>query len=415
MKNTSPILFFLMAYISDKNLKLLQDLAYTGMIGEESISQWIQMTRKAFISKEHGKRIWQGADGRYYTHIYEGGVRKLRSRASLEELEAYIVRFYEKSIPKNTLLTEFEEWITKKRAWKELDEATVIRYRSDFKRFFTEEAYICQIDVSELTDYIVEDFIKTTIAKFHLTAKSYQNFGILLRGVLKFAKKQGHTTYSIGSFFRDFDLSEKVFARPSEASQLIFSREDRKKLYEYCMEHQNIWNLGIALHCLTGIRMGELCSLKKEDMIAPGKLYIHRTETRFLREDGSAYVDVKDEGKQGHNGLIFLPKAGEEIFEKVSRMTSGAEYLFSKNGTRITEMSMNYHLRKACKAAGIVYKSSHKMRKTYASVLLNGGAPDTLVQQQMRHNQISTTRQYYHFKVESDEKERDLIESLTSL
>ena len=48
------------------------------------------------------------------------------------------------------------------------------------------------------------------------------------------------------------------------------------------------------------------------------------------------------------------------------------------------------------------------MRKTYASLLLSEGVPEPIVKEQMRHNDISTTRSYYYFDV-SDKGDKEKV------
>lgn len=46
----------------------------------------------------------------------------------------------------------------------------------------------------------------------------------------------------------------------------------------------------------------------------------------------------------------------------------------------------------------------HKARKTYATRLISGGASEIVVQAQLRHNDISTTRRYYYKNNKTDEE-----------
>ncbi len=50
-----------------------------------------------------------------------------------------------------------------------------------------------------------------------------------------------------------------------------------------------------------------------------------------------------------------------------------------------------------CKQNNIVPKSMHKVRKTYATKLLNAGVSEKLVISQMGHTDIETTTEYYWF------------------
>ena len=59
---------------------------------------------------------------------------------------------------------------------------------------------------------------------------------------------------------------------------------------------------------------------------------------------------------------------------------------------------------------GIPPRSLHKARKTYATRLINAKVEDSLVQTQLRHSDISTTRRFYYFDNRTGEEKSEAIE-----
>ncbi|HBA48750.1 MAG TPA: hypothetical protein DCZ91_13320 [Lachnospiraceae bacterium] len=53
-------------------------------------------------------------------------------------------------------------------------------------------------------------------------------------------------------------------------------------------------------------------------------------------------------------------------------------------------------LHRVCKEVGVQDKSTHKTRKTYASILLSSGIDTSMVISLIGHTDISCTEQYYH-------------------
>lgn len=80
-----------------------------------------------------------------------------------------------------------------------------------------------------------------------------------------------------------------------------------------------------------------------------------------------------------------------------------------KNGKRITTRMFNYYLKKACKQVGIPSRSTHKIRKTYGSKLLQNDVDSAIVTKQMGHKDISTTQNYYHYDITTDSKRKHII------
>ena len=52
----------------------------------------------------------------------------------------------------------------------------------------------------------------------------------------------------------------------------------------------------------------------------------------------------------------------------------------------------------------------HKVRKTYATKLINGGVDESLVIRQMGHTSIDCTKNYYYFNNKTDEEATRQIE-----
>lgn len=74
------------------------------------------------------------------------------------------------------------------------------------------------------------------------------------------------------------------------------------------------------------------------------------------------------------------------------------------NGERMTSRSFNYWLEKYCKEAGVLFKSSHSIRRTFASRLFATGMPLADISAYMGHEDIETTKGYIYnyFEIEQN-------------
>ena len=66
-------------------------------------------------------------------------------------------------------------------------------------------------------------------------------------------------------------------------------------------------------------------------------------------------------------------------------------------------------LRRLCKEVKIPYKSLHKLRKTYSSILFANDVDKKTIQSQMRHRSFKTTETHYLFSTRSREYVREQI------
>ena len=76
---------------------------------------------------------------------------------------------------------------------------------------------------------------------------------------------------------------------------------------------------------------------------------------------------------------------------------------------RIRAKRFNTWLHRACRKIGIPERSTHKIRKTYASILLSGGVDEKLVTSQMGHTDITITRSIYYYNRDSEAKKRKVL------
>ena len=76
-------------------------------------------------------------------------------------------------------------------------------------------------------------------------------------------------------------------------------------------------------------------------------------------------------------------------------MNPCGEYLFMSNGKRTISTRFNYWFYKACDAINIPRRSTHKIRKTYASTLIDANVENSIIKYQMGHSDIKTTFDHY--------------------
>ena len=85
-------------------------------------------------------------------------------------------------------------------------------------------------------------------------------------------------------------------------------------------------------------------------------------------------------------------------------------------GQRIRTSQLRQHLRDICEnELHIEYKSPHKLRKTYASILAANNVPDTMRIAQMGHTDIKTTKQFYEFDRETNAEKAQKLGEIEEL
>lgn len=385
-----------------------------GMIDLSDVENSIEAMKRDELLKKHSYEIWEGKDGKWYTYLpSKDGGRTLKKRKSRKDLEKVIIDFYKNQ--KEVLIKDiFQEWISQKLEYGEIQKQTYDRYKTDFDRFFN-DTDISKTDIRKITEDDLEMFIRQTIKNMNLSNKSYSGLRLLIMGIFKYAKKQKYTEISITQFFGDLDLPRKCFARKVvKDDESVFTDSEVEKISRYVRENVSMINYGILLAFQTGVRVGELCTLKYSD-IQGNKLRISRTEVRYRDKDGNYVFEVRESPKtEAGNRDIILSSEAKKTLREIRRLNPFGEYIFMKDGKRIKEKAFSVKIVKICRYVGIKERSMHKARKTYATKLINGGVDESIVVKQMGHTSIDCTKNHYYFNNKNEEDAVKQIERAIS-
>lgn len=394
--------------------EILQFIIQSGKIDISDVQNSMEDMKRKELLEKHPYKIWEGKDGEWYTYLPKrGSGRVLKKRKSRSDLESIIMDYYKNQ--QEILLDDiFQEWSSQKLEYGEIQKQTYDRYKTDFHRFF-DNTNIAKKDIRKITEDDLELFIRNAIRSKGLSNKAYGGLRLLIIGIFKYAKKRKYTEISITQFMGDLDLPKKCFFKKTVMDdESVFTDSEVEKIFTYIKENASLINYGILLAFQTGVRVGELCSLKYSD-VQGNKLCIRRTEVRYRGEDGKYVFEVRESPKtEAGNRDIILNSDAQQTLKAIRKLNPFGEYMFMSDGKRIKEKAFSVKIVKICRYVGIKERSMHKARKTYATKLINGGVDESLVVKQMGHTSIDCTKNYYYFNNKSDEDAAKQIEKAIS-
>lgn len=388
----------------------LQAALDSGMIDLTTLKTNIEMAeRKRYLE---GHNIWQGKNGYWYTKIKYDGKKKTVRKTTREAIEDEIIR-HEKELEETpTVKDVFYMFINQRLRYKDISKSTYDRYETDYNRYIKgkeiEEMKFCC-----LTEEYLEDFIRCAIADNDLTSKGYANLRTILRGMLLFAKGK-YTTISAKSFFGDMQFSKNTFRhKVMNKEEQVFSEDEIKIITPHLKDSETLHDLCILLAFQTGMRVGELVTVQKDDVKHDDgvtMIHIHRTESKE-KIDGKTKVLVKDYPKSSAGDrYVYCNDESEITLNKIMAFKRPGQWLFAReNGDRFTARMIDHRLRRVCKAIKLPVKSMHKIRKTYGTALIDAGVDESIIIEQMGHSDIHCTKQYYYFSNKSREKKKEQL------
>lgn len=383
-----------------------------GIIDLSYIENKIEMNKREELLKKHPYEIWIGKDKRYYTYFPEkNNKRVLKSRNTKQKLEDYIVKFWKEESENPTIYDIYDEWIEGKLKREEITITTKNRYDRQYKESMSDFG---KNRIKSIDEYDIEKFLLESIHVHKMTAKGFSNLRTLIFGIFRLAKKKKLITYSIKNVVGDMEISKKLFRRVQhEDEDLVFMDEEIGKILNY-FQNQNLdlKDLGILLLFYTGMRPGELSALTWEDIIG-NIIKIHSTEIRYENEEKEYVYEVRNFPKT-EAGIreVIVPQSQLWILTRLKELNPEGKYVFEQNGQRIRTCLFDDRIRRICTKCNIKEKSLNKIRKTYATILIDSRVDDSLIISQMGHTDIETTKNFYYKNRKSIEQKSAIIDSV---
>lgn len=379
--------------------EILKYAVENGIIDLEHVQEEIHMKEREKILEEHPYKIWFGKDGEWHTYLPdEEKGRVQRHRKTEKEIQNLIVKYWKEQRENPTLQEVFNEYNERRLQLKKISAATHVRERQDFDRFYSEWK---KRGIKDIKEEEVGDFLEEQVAKHNLTAKAYSNLKGLTKRMFKRARKRKLICFRIEDVFNEMDMSEVDFKKTiKEDYQEVFTETDYPIMMDYLETHIDIWNIGIIMMFVTGIRVGELVTLSYSDFEEHENFFsikIRHTETRFQDENKKWIYEVKNTPKTDA-GIrnVVIPIQYSWIYHELKKMNPDGDYVFMRNGQRMTTNAIRRRMKRICTKLNIYPKSPHKARKTYGSILIDNRLDERLIISQMGHTNISCTENHYH-------------------
>lgn len=379
-----------------------------GIIDMERIESEVKMQKRKEILEKHPYKIWEDKQGKWRTWVVDDtkpdGRRQIK-RSTKQALEDEIIKLIKQSEDNPTIEEIFHECNNRRLALEKISPATHTRNEQFFRRHYSKFG---KKRIKDVTIREYSDFLEEQLFEFHLSAKAFSGLKGISKMILKRAKKMELINWDIGEFFTELDVSKNDFYRTEkDESDEVFSNEELALIIPFLTEQRNdIKCMGLLLMLVTGMRVGELCSLKWSDYHDDYFLEVRRTETKYRDLDGHWHREVKEGTKtEAGRRTVIIPKDYKWVIKTIRALNPFGEYIFEMNRKRISSLGFWKRQKWMCSKLGIKQKSPHKSRKTYASILLDSQVSPKVIIRQLGHTDLTTTKSfYYRDRMDADEK-----------
>lgn len=330
--------------------------------------------------------------GRWQTSVKdEKGKRKNIKASSKELLIKKLLDIYSANMHHDNQTFEmlFEEWLEYKSSVVN-SQNTIIRHRQHYKKYF-QDCKLHSMKVKSIDEITLEQICNGIVKTHNLARKEWGNAKTILIGMFEYAYRKKYITENPVPNIRITVKFRQVVKK--RGSTQTYNTDELKNLNDY-LERMYTETLDTAFLCvklnfLLGLRVGELVALKWTDI---EDSYIHIVREEICDKATHTY-SVAEHTKTNTDRFVVLVDKAKEI---LARIQPDSEYIFTRNGVRITSRQIAYVLEKYAERMGIATKSTHKMRKTYASLLNANNVPLDAIREMLGHSNLTTTLNYIY-------------------
>jgi len=276
----------------------------------------------------------------------------------------------------------YQEWLNA--VVNRVKESTLANYRNKFEKHILPE--FGDIPCADLTAGRINAFINQKLAD-GLSASYVRDIFTVFKTMLKYAQEE-----------YGFRLSLKNVVLPKAERKQVekICDTEQKKLVSYLKANMSLTAFGILLSLFMGLRIGELCGLKWEDVDFQNKiLHIRRTVQRISSANGNRKTKIVISAPKSATSFreIAIPDMLMEYFEMFR--SEANHFILSGTDKPVEPRTMQYRYKKILQSAEVEDHNYHKLRHTFATNSAEKGFNVKALSAVLGHSNVTLTLNRY--------------------
>lgn len=249
--------------------------------------------------------------------------------------------------------------------------------------------------LNELNHKVIQDFLLELSKNGRkdntggLAEKTIKDITIIIKGSIK----KGINEDKI----KHIELTFNYPKDNKENKLYVLTKREQNKITNYVLENINSRNIGLLISLYSGIRIGELCALRWEDVdFKKNCLTINKTIQR---------VYIKDKNKNISKVIITTPKTknanreipiNKDFLEILKKVKSDKEhYILTGNEKYIEPRTYRKYFNKVLDELKIKHFNFHSLRHTFATNCISLGVDYKTVSELLGHANVNITLNLY--------------------
>ena len=354
-----------------------------------------------------GENIYKRKDGRWegrYVRVYgENGKTKYgyiyaatyrEAKQKLEEKKCHGENLQVESAPNcNTRYSEIlDAWLCS--LCISVKESTYARY---FRLIETHiRPFLGKYPICKISTQLIEGFIRNQLdsgrldGKGGLSPKTVTDILTIIKSSMEYARYNGCDIIC--------DL-RKLTIRKNDKEMRVLTQTEQSALVNVLLTDTDRYKFGVLLSLYTGIRIGELCALRWEDISLPdSRLKVRKTMQRIQNTSIIAATKTKvvitEPKSQCSMRDIPLPRFIVEIAERFAD-SPNASVLSGDKNKYVEPRTMQNHFKAYIKESRIEDANYHALRHTFATRCIEVGFDIKTLSEILGHANVNITLNRY--------------------
>jgi len=245
-------------------------------------------------------------------------------------------------------------------------------------------------DRFEINEVDVQTFVHQKLAA-GLGQKSVKDILIVLNMVLKFAGKKKWLDYV------PFDILYPTDREKSEVA--VLNRADQKKVMGYVEANFTFRNLGIFMCLSAGMRIGEVCALKWEDVdTEQGVIRVRRTIQRiYVVGDGERRTELVIDTPKTKNSIRDIPMGKDllRMLKPIKKILNASFFVLTNEAKPTEPRTYRSYYMKMMEDLKMPRLKFHGLRHSFATRCIESRCDYKTVSVLLGHSNITTTLNLY--------------------
>lgn len=222
-----------------------------------------------------------------------------------------------------------------------------------------------------------------------LSTKTVSDVLAIIRNISKFAIRKG--IYVAND-------ANAVQIRQDIKPMRVLNKVEQRQLCEYILKRPEACSIGILVCMFTGLRIGEICALRWEDIsFSDQSIYIHHTLQRIqMHQEHGAKTEVVVTTPKSSCSIRKIPLPDEILEILVLNKKASSGYVLTNDEYKFIEpRTMQNKFKKILKAAGIENANFHALRHTFATRCVELGFDVKSLSEILGHATVNITMNRY--------------------